>query len=71
LAEIREIINLFERLLTETEISTWLTFKTICLNCLGKVKAENYKDPVEDLLNVYETMGCNMLLEINILHSHL
>jgi hypothetical protein len=71
--QIREVINddLFERLLTETEKSVWLTFQAVCLNFLGNVKAEHYKDLVEDLLNAYQTMGCNMSLKIYFLNSHL
>jgi len=38
-----EIINygLFEHLFTETDKPVWLTFKAVCLNLLGDVKAEN------------------------------
>jgi hypothetical protein len=41
--QIRGIIkdDLFVHLLTETEKSAWLTFKAVCLNFLGHVKAEN------------------------------
>jgi len=51
--QVREIINddLSEHLLTETEKSAWLTLKAVCLNFLGNVKSENYKELVEDLLN--------------------
>jgi hypothetical protein len=38
---------------------------------LGNSKAENYQEIVERLLQSYEAMGCNMLLKINFLHSHL
>jgi hypothetical protein len=71
--QFHEIINddLFEHLLTETEKSAWLTFKAVCLNFLGNVKAENYKELVEDLLNAYQTMGCNTSSKINFLRSHL
>jgi hypothetical protein len=51
----------------ETEKSAWLTFKAVCLNFLGNVKAENY----EDLLNAYQTVGCNKSLKIHFLLSHL
>jgi hypothetical protein len=42
--QVSKIINdyLFEYLLTDTEKSTWLTFKAGCLNFLGNVKAESY-----------------------------
>ena len=71
--QFRKIVNddLFEHLLTEIEKSASLMFKAICLNFLGNVKAENYKELVEDLLNAYQTMGCNMSLKIHFLHSHL
>jgi hypothetical protein len=64
--QIREIIKdyLSEHLLTETEKSVWLTFKAVCLNFLGNLKAENYKELVVDLLNAYQTMGCNLLLKL-------
>ena len=70
--QIHEIIKgyLHEHLLTETEKSVWLTFKAVCLNFLGNLKAKNYKELVEDLLNAYSTMGCNLSLKINFLHSH-
>ena len=40
-------------------------------NFLGDVKAENYKELVEDMLMQYQKLGCNMSLEIHFLHSHL
>ena len=71
--QIREIINddLFAHLLTETEKSAWLTLKADCLHFLGNVTAENYKQLVEQLLNAYQIMGCNMSLKIHCLHSNL
>jgi hypothetical protein len=41
-----------------------------CLNFLGNVKAENYRPIVEDLLDTYQTVGCNMLLKTHFLQSH-
>ena len=57
--QICEIINddLYEHLLMETEKSAWLTFKVVCPNVLGNVKAENYWGLVENLLNAYQTRG--------------
>jgi hypothetical protein len=49
----------------ENEKSAWLKFKVVSLNFLGNVKAENYKELVEDLLNAYQTMGCNTSLNIH------
>jgi len=70
--QILEIFNdLCEHVLTEAEKSAWLTFKAVCLNLLGNVKVENCKELAEDLLNVCQSIGCNMSLKINFLHSHL
>jgi hypothetical protein len=71
--QIRGIIDddVFEHLSPETEKSAWLTFEAVCLNFLGNVKAENYKELVEDVLKAYQTMECNMSLKIHFLHSHL
>ena len=55
--------DLFEYLLTETGTSAWLIFKVICLNFLGNIKAENYKELVKDLLNAYQIVGCNKSLK--------
>jgi hypothetical protein len=43
----------------------------VCLNFLGNVKAENYKELFEDLLNAYQAMGCNTSFKIYFLPSHL
>jgi hypothetical protein len=59
----------FEHLLTETDISTWLTFKAVYVNFLGKVKTENCKKLIEDLLIAYQTMECNIPLRVHLLHS--
>jgi len=59
--------DLFEHMLMDTEKSVWLMFKAVCLNFLRNVKAEHYKELVEDLLNAYQTMGCNMSLKIHFL----
>jgi hypothetical protein len=56
--------DLFEHLLTKMEKSAWLTLKAVCPNFFGNVKANNYRQLVEDLLNIYQTMQCNMLLKI-------
>jgi hypothetical protein len=36
-----------------------------------KTKDKNYKVLVKDLLNPFQTMGCNMSLKIHFLNSHL
>jgi len=56
--------DLSEHPLIEMQKSAWLTLKEVCLNFFGNVKAENYKQLDEDLLNLHQAMGCNMSLKI-------
>jgi hypothetical protein len=55
----------------KTERNTWLLFKKICKDFLGNHKAAKYQDVVQDLLTSYKGMGCNMILKIHFLESHL
>jgi hypothetical protein len=43
--------------LTTTGKSAWLKFRTVCINLLGNLKVENYKELVEDLLNAHQSVG--------------
>jgi hypothetical protein len=38
---------------------------------LGNRRAENYEEIVNNLLQSYQKLGCNMSLKIYLLHSHL
>ena len=71
--QIRELIHdkQFDEDLNETEINAWLSFKRICKDFLGTHKAAKYQDIVQDLLNSYKAMGCNMSLKIHFLESRL
>jgi hypothetical protein len=53
--------DLFEHLLTKMEKSAWLMLKAVCLSFFGNAKAKNYQQLVEDLLNIYQAMGCNVI----------
>ena len=63
--------NQFGEDLSETERTTWLSFKRICNEFLGNHKAVKYYDVVKDLLPSYTAMGCRMKLKIHFLESHL
>jgi hypothetical protein len=39
--------------------------------CLENIRAENYKELIEDKLSLYHKLGCNMSLKIHMLQSHL
>jgi hypothetical protein len=45
-------------------------FRLVSAYFLGNIRAENYKELVEDMLTSYHTLGCNMSLKIHLLHSH-
>jgi len=40
-------------------------------NFLGNIRAENYRELIEDMLSLYHKLGCNISLKIHMLHSHL
>jgi hypothetical protein len=42
----------------------------VSTNFLVNIRAENYKDLIEDT-SLYHKLGCNMSLKIHMLHSHL
>jgi hypothetical protein len=67
--QIRELMQdkQFDEDLKETERNAWLSFKRICKDFLGNLKAANF----QDLLTSYKDMGCNMILKIHFLESHL
>lgn len=61
----------FHRLLHGKEKAAWVAFKLVVTNFLGNTKADNYKELVENLLQAYKNLGCNMSLKIHFLHNHL
>lgn len=71
--QIRELMNdpEFDATLNDQETPAWESFKNVVQNFLGNNKTDNYKDLVEELLQNYKALGCNMSLKIHFLHSHL
>lgn len=61
----------FENVLNAIELSAWTAFKSVCENFLGSNRHLEYVKIVNDLLQTYKTMKCNMSLKIHFLHSHL
>jgi hypothetical protein len=41
------------------------------LGFLGNFKAANFRELVQDMMNSYEQLGCNMSLKMHILFSHI
>ena len=71
--QIRNLIKdeYFDKLLQGDEKAAWDTFKFVVKGFLGNRRAQNYKELVNNLLQSYQKVGCNMSLEIHFLHSHL
>jgi len=49
----------------------WDSFKFVVKGFLGNRRAQNYEELVNNLLQSYQKLGCNMSLKIHFLHSHL
>ena len=61
----------FVNSMTELKFSTWNSFAIVVKNFLGKFKAENYKELVENMLFNFRDIGANMSIKIHYLFSHL
>ena len=53
------------------EQRAWHAFQEVVTGFLGKTRADNYKDLVEELISSFQKMGCNMSAKIHFLSSHL
>jgi len=62
---------MFNSVLQGDEKKAWDAFRLVSSNFLGNIRAENYKELIEDMLSLYHKLGCNMSLKIHMLHSHL
>jgi hypothetical protein len=71
--QIRELFkdDRFDNMLQGNEKNAWDAFRLVSTNFLGNVRAENYKELVDNMLSMYQKLGCNMSLKIHLLHSHL
>ena len=49
----------------------WKVFKFVVKVFLENGRAQNYEELVNNLLQGYQKLGCNMSLKIHFLHSHL
>jgi hypothetical protein len=62
---------MFNNLLKGDEKKAWDAFCLVSTNFVGNIRAENYKELIEDTLTLNQKLGCNMSLQIHRLHSHL
>ncbi len=61
----------FDAPMNDIEPSAWTAFKNVCSGFLGRNRAQNYAQLIDDLLQAYHAMGCNMSLKLHFLKSHL
>ena len=61
----------FENVMTTVEKESWISFKKVVQGFLGNSKTNNYKELVENMLEKYHNLGCNMSIKLHYLHSHL
>jgi len=71
--QIRDLVKdeYFDRLPQGNEKAPWVSFKLVVKGFLGIRRAQNYEELVNNLLQSYQKLGCNMSLKIHFLHSHL
>ena len=53
----------FDKLLLGDEKATWDSFKLVVKGYLGNRRAQNYEELVNNLLQGYQKLGCNMSLK--------
>jgi len=68
--QIRDIIKdkFFGKLLQGNEKAAWDSFKFVVKVFMGHRRAQNYEELVNNLLQRYQKLGCNMSLKIHFLH---
>jgi len=71
--QIRDTIKdeYFDKLLQGDEKAALDSFKFVVKVFLGDRRVQNYEELVNNLLQSYQNLGCNMSLKIHFLHSHL
>ena len=71
--QIRDLIKdeYFDKLLQGDEKAAWNRFKFVVKGFLGNRRAQNFEELVNNLLQSYQKLGCNMSLKIHFLHWHL
>ncbi|RUS71032.1 hypothetical protein EGW08_021203 [Elysia chlorotica] len=71
--QIRKLIKdtSFVRSIKSAEKNAWESFVSVVREFLGNRRSENYKELVQNMLEKYCALGCNMSIKVHFLHSHL
>ena len=72
-AQIRDFIKdeYFDKLLQGDEKAAWDSLKFVVKVFLGNRRSQNYEELVNNRLQSYQKLGCNISLKMHFLHSHL
>jgi len=60
----------FEAVLSDKEKAAWKSFEKFSNGFLRNFKAANFRELVQDLVDSYEQLECNMSLKMHSLFSH-
>ena len=52
------------------EKGAWDSFVKVVANFWGNAKADNFEEIVQNMLNCFQHLGCNMGIKMHFLHSH-
>ena len=58
----------FDETMNRNEEEAWTGFKNVVNRFLGNKKESNYKFIVDNMLQKYMILGCNMSLKVHFLH---
>ena len=60
----------YEAVLSDKENAAWQFFEKVSNGFLGNFTAAKFRELVQYLVDLYEDLGCNMLLKMHFLFSH-
>ena len=61
--------NSFSEKLSTVERRAWKSFASVVEGLLGNYKADNFRETVEELVNIYGKKGCGISLKLHVLLS--
>ena len=71
--QIRELVKdpEFVNSMNPLDSRTWKSFVQVITKFLGNTKADNYVELVNNMLDNFQRLGCNMSIKVHYLHSRL
>ena len=71
--KIRELMKdpTVDKVLTGHEKRSWVSFKRVATNFLGKHRSQDYEAVVQELMQSFQGLGARMSIKMHFLNSHL